>query len=138
MVITTRGSLSSVVSTTSLGLKPKNPSIHLGQEVEIGFGVPPQKQVRGHRQWSPHRHPTLTFPHIRSPIFSAGCSPGMGGLEYPSPYATAGRKRRPKGAMAKVPYTAVLKYLQHQRTTRDTLADLKRANLLKGTRKQNL
>jgi hypothetical protein len=30
-------------------------------------------------------------------------SPGMGGLEYPSPYATAGRKRRPKGAMAKVP-----------------------------------
>jgi hypothetical protein len=28
-------------------------------------------------------------------------SPEMGGLEYPSPYATAGLKRRPKGAMAK-------------------------------------
>ena len=36
-------------------------------------------------------------------LLSWGSSPGMGGLEYPSPYATAGRKRRPKGAMAKVP-----------------------------------
>jgi hypothetical protein len=30
-------------------------------------------------------------------------APGIGGIEYPSPYATAGRKRRPKGAMEKVP-----------------------------------
>jgi hypothetical protein len=45
----------------------------------------------------------VTLLHIRSPIFSRRESPGMGGLEYPSPYATAGRKRRPKGAMAKVP-----------------------------------
>jgi hypothetical protein len=68
-------------------------------------------------------------------------SPGMGGLEYPSPYATAGRKGDRKGQWRKcpgLPYTAVLKYLQHQRMTRDTLADLQRANLLKGTRGQNL
>ena len=31
----------------------------------------------------------------------------MGGIEYPSPYATAGRKRRPKGAMVKVPGSAL-------------------------------
>ena len=37
-----------------------------------------------------------------------------------------------------LPYTAVLKYLQQQRTTRDTLADLQRASLLKGARGQNL
>jgi hypothetical protein len=36
-------------------------------------------------------------------------SPGMGGLEYPSPYATAGRKRRPKGAMAKVPWVCLIR-----------------------------
>jgi hypothetical protein len=37
------------------------------------------------------------------PIQSITHSPGMGGVEYPSPYATAGCKRRPKGAMAMVP-----------------------------------
>jgi hypothetical protein len=36
-------------------------------------------------------------------------SPGMGGLEYPSPYDTAGCKRRPKGAMAKVPEVCLIR-----------------------------
>ena len=47
-------------------------------------------------------HSIIISAHI-CPIFSGMDSPGIGGLEYPSPYATAGRKRRPEGAMAKVP-----------------------------------
>jgi hypothetical protein len=45
--------------------------------------------------------------HIRTPYVHM--SPRMGGVEYPSPYATAGRKRRPKGAMVKVPGVCLIR-----------------------------
>jgi hypothetical protein len=46
---------------------------------------------------------------LRPTVFRASSSPGMGGSEYPSPFATAGRKRRPKGAMAKVPRVCLIR-----------------------------
>jgi hypothetical protein len=50
---------------------------------------------------------SLRHVELSIPICKVSVTPGMGGLEYPSPYATAGRKRRPKGAMAKVPGSAL-------------------------------
>jgi hypothetical protein len=68
--------------------------------------------------------------------------PWDGGGRIPIPVRYRGSykaTKRGNGEGARgLPYTAVLKYLQHQRTTQDTLADSQRANLLKGTRGQNL
>jgi hypothetical protein len=60
-----------------------------------------------------HNSPVGTHNHMSTHygclllIMSMSRAPGMGG--YPSPYATAGRKRRLKGAMAKVPGVCLIR-----------------------------